>query len=62
MRNIIKLTMELTVIKMEYGTSWDENTISEIIDYILETQAFDENYTVDQWLEETENNFPEFFK
>ena len=62
MKNIIKLTMELTQIKMEYNTSWDENTISEIIEYILECQSEDEYYTVDQWLEDTENNCPEFLQ
>ena len=62
MTQIIQVTMELMEIKMEYNTSWDASDIEGFVQYILDTQRHDSNYSVDEWLEETERNYPELLK
>ena len=59
MRKIIEITMELAEIKNDYNTDWTVDEIESFVEYIIDAQRNDEYYTVDQWLEETEQNYPE---
>ena len=59
MRKIIEITMELVEIKNDYNTDWTVDEIESFVEYIIDAQRNDEYYTVDQWLEETEQNYPE---
>lgn len=62
MSKVIEITMELLEIKEEYQTNWTTDEIESFVDYIMEVQAEDEDYDVDQWLLETEMNYPELLQ
>ena len=62
MSKVIEITMELLEIKEEYQTNWTTDEIESFVDYIMEGQKDDEYYDVDQWLLETEMNYPELLQ
>lgn len=62
MSKVIEITMELLEIKEEYQTKWTTDEIESFVEYIMEIQEDDEDYDVDQWLEETKMNCPELLQ
>lgn len=62
MSKVIEITMELLEIKEEYQTNWTTDEIESFVEYIMEIQEDDEDYDVDQWLEETKMNCPELLQ
>lgn len=59
MRETIEITIELIEIKNEYSLNWSIDEIESFVEYIIEQRKEYENYSVDEWFEETKMNYPE---